>query len=112
MMLQRMLTTVGVAAALTFSMPHADAAQAKKGTRSTKHVTVASGATLPSDAPKEATGQCKDNTYTTAKSKQGACSGHGGIKMFATAQCKDDTYSFAKNTKGACSAHGGVKNAM
>ena len=29
--------------------------------------------------PKNATGQCKDGTYTTAKSKEGACSKHGGV---------------------------------
>jgi hypothetical protein len=29
--------------------------------------------------PKNATGQCKDGTYTTAKSKAGACSNHGGV---------------------------------
>jgi hypothetical protein len=29
--------------------------------------------------PKNATGQCKDGTYTTAKSKEGACSSHGGV---------------------------------
>jgi hypothetical protein len=29
--------------------------------------------------PQNATGQCKDGTYTTAKSKEGACSSHGGV---------------------------------
>ena len=64
---------------------------------------------LPNDAPKDATGQCTDGTYTTAASRKGACSGHGGVKTFATAKCTDGTYSFAKSTKGACSSHGGVK---
>jgi hypothetical protein len=29
--------------------------------------------------PKNATAQCKDGTYSTAKTKQGACSKHGGV---------------------------------
>ena len=29
--------------------------------------------------PKGATGECKDGTYTKAKSRSGACSKHGGV---------------------------------
>jgi len=29
--------------------------------------------------PKDATARCKDGTYSTATTRQGACSGHGGI---------------------------------
>jgi hypothetical protein len=31
-------------------------------------------------APSGSTGSCKDGTFTTASSKRGACSGHGGVK--------------------------------
>jgi hypothetical protein len=31
-------------------------------------------------APAGSTGSCKDGTFTSASSKRGACSGHGGIK--------------------------------
>jgi hypothetical protein len=29
--------------------------------------------------PKDATGKCHDGTYTTAKTRSGACSKHGGV---------------------------------
>jgi hypothetical protein len=35
--------------------------------------------TAASGAPPGATGQCKDGTYTTSKTRSGACSHHGGI---------------------------------
>ena len=36
-------------------------------------------APLAQTRPKNATAQCKDGTYSTAKTKQGACSKHGGV---------------------------------
>src|SRR5256885_15855475 len=67
-----------------------------------------------------ATGECKDGSSTSADSKRGACSGHGGIKTWygkqqakqegSSGQCNDGSYTAAENKSGACSGHGGVKD--
>ena len=36
----------------------------------------------PANAPKNATGQCVDATFTTAKTKRQACAKHGGVKSW------------------------------
>ena len=80
--------------------------------------------------PKGATAKCSDGTYSMAKSKQGACSAHGGVATWLadekeakketapnapakagnpTAQCNDGSYSYAVHHQGACSGHQGVK---
>ena len=43
---------------------------------------VSTFAQKPASAPKKATAQCNDNTYSTAKTEQGACSRHGGVKTW------------------------------
>lgn len=69
-----------------------------------------------------ATAKCVDGTYSRARTKQGACSGHDGIARWfgpggatataapanASGKCGDGTYTTAKNKQGACSTHGGV----
>ncbi len=94
---------------------------------------VAPAISLAAQAPANATGSCKDGSFTTAKSKSGACSNHGGVKMWgapaaapapkmtpksspamskptdATGMCTDGSYTSAKSKSGACSNHRGVK---
>lgn len=60
-----------------------------------------------------ATAQCQDATYSYSTSRQGTCSGHGGVSQWlaidaATAKCNDGTLSASTSRRGTCSRHGGV----
>ena len=94
----------------------------------------AAPASAPSAAPAGATARCNDGSYSTAKTRSGACSKHGGVAEWlaggaapeaggpaeagappsgapqgATAICNDGTYSNSQHRSGTCSHHGGVK---
>jgi hypothetical protein len=71
----------------------------------------------PADTPKNATAQCTDGTYSTAKTERGACSKHGGVKTWwgtstkAGASAKSTTPAPKTTTappKGASPATGGT----
>src|ERR1043165_8575055 len=52
--------------------------------------------------PANATAECKDGSFTDAKTKRGACSGHGGVKTwFADSAAKKDNKAVGKETKQA-----------
>jgi Protein of unknown function (DUF3761) len=61
--MRRLLTVLCVAASLALSVTDLQAQAAKA-------------------QPKNATAQCTDGTWSTAKTKQGACSAHGGVKTW------------------------------
>jgi uncharacterized protein with FMN-binding domain len=45
-------------------------------------IAVSTFAQRPANAPKNATAECKDGTFSSAKTQQGGCSKHGGIKTW------------------------------
>jgi hypothetical protein len=64
-------------------------------------------------APADATGECKDGTYTTSATKEGACSSHGGVKKWLAKEDKSAKSSDkpAKADKAAAAAPAAEKPA-
>jgi hypothetical protein len=55
-------------------------------------------------APAGSTGECKDGTYTTSATREGACSSHGGVKKWLAKEDKADKAKADKGDKAAKTA--------
>src|SRR5437763_11663628 len=67
----------------------------------------------PAKAPGNATAQCNDGTYSTAKTERGACSKHGGVKTWwggaaAKPAAPRNTETTTAPPKGASPSKGGT----
>lgn len=91
-MVRRLLLVVALVGALVAPVPSFPDAREMKST--------ATGAEKPEAAapPKGATAQCKDGTYSTAPTRQGACSRHGGVATWL-AKTTEDTKPAEKGGK-------------
>jgi hypothetical protein len=102
----------GIATKSTVKSESKAAASAAKSDASAMKSAAKSDAKMAKSETKAAAKDMNAETKTAAKDMKADAKAEEKDAKGATAQCKDNTYSHAKNRQGMCSGHGGVAKMM